>query len=277
MLTALLTAGFQASTVAKPSRIVSINVCTDQMALLMAPRAHIQSLSHLVVRPDLSLFTELAAGIPLNHGNVEEIVSFSPDIVLASSHGSQPAILTLRRLGYDVTVLGLARSMDDVRQRLRSVGEALGTPAEAEALVEDLDARLAAVQLQSEEARPTAIYYTPGGYTAGDATLIGDIITHAGLTNLAVGVGIRGYGRIQLETILVLKPDILVFDDRKPEQPALAYEMLRHPAFKSLVERSRVVVVPTRLLICGLPFNVEAVEQLAEIREEINRSDGAMK
>ena len=95
-------------------------------------------------------------------------------------------------------------------------------------------------------------------------------MAHAGLDNLAGRLGIRGNGRLPLETLLTAKPDILIIDDRKWNAPALAHDILRHPALKSLIERSLRVTVPTRLWICGLPSTLDAVEILADARRRAN-------
>jgi iron complex transport system substrate-binding protein len=81
--------------------------------------------------------------------------------------------------------------------------------------------------------------------------------------------------RIPLETLLALRPDILVVDDRKPQAPALAYEVLRHPALKAMIDRSLQVTVPTRLWICGIPAVVEAVAILAAARRQLLAGSGA--
>ena len=245
-----------------------MNLCSDQMALMLAPRESIRSVSYLSVRPDISAASDRALGIPLNHGRSEEILPLHPDIVLAGRYTSRPTVFLLKRLGYDVLDQDISRSIADVRERVREAGRALGRASEAEARVAAMDARLATLAPNPGERRPTAIYYQPNGYTAGADTLVGDIIAHAGLDNLGANAGVRGHGRVPLETLIELQPEILIVDDRKPQAPALAYEVLRHPALKSMIDRSEQVIVPTRLWICGIPAVVDAVEILAEAREQ---------
>ncbi|MFO1153913.1 MAG: ABC transporter substrate-binding protein [Rhodospirillales bacterium] len=212
---------------ARPERIVSINLCSDQLTLMLAPRASIRSLSYLVARPDASAFSDRVGDTPLNHGRAEEILPLAPDMILAGRYTSRPTIFLLQRLGYPVLDQDISRSVADVRDRVREVGRAIGAEAEAETAVADMDVRLADLSPQpGDDRRPTAIYYQPNGYTAGDDTLVGDIITHAGLKNLADGLGVRGHERMPLETLLHLSPDLLIFSDVQPQAPALAYEVL---------------------------------------------------
>lgn len=256
---------------AGPNRIVSLNLCTDQLALMLAPWETIRSLSYLSVRPDISAASDRAGGIPLNHGRAEEILPLHPDIVLAGRYTSRPTVFLLKRLGYDVLDQDISRSIADVRERVREVGHVLGRASEAEAEVAAMDAHLATLAPRPGERRPTALYYQPNGFTAGADTLVGDIIAHAGLDNLGACAGIRGHGRMPLEMLLDLQPEILIVDDRKPQAPALAYEVLRHPALKALIGRSVQVIIPTRLWICGIPAVVEAVEILAQARLKLGR------
>jgi iron complex transport system substrate-binding protein len=252
-----------------------MNLCTDQLALMLAPHGAIRSLSYLAARPDISMASDRVGDIPLNHGRSEEILPLSPDIVLAGRYTSRPTVFLLKKLGYDVLDQDISRSIADVRERVREVGRAIAAEAEAEAAVAAMNARLTALALAPGERRPTAIYYQPNGYTAGADTLVGDVMEHAGLDNLGARHGVHGHGRMPLETLLALQPEILVVDDRKPHAPALAYEVLRHPALAAILQRSVQVVVPTRLWICGIPAVVGAVEILAAARSKVMAGRGS--
>src|ERR1700704_5523405 len=72
-----------AEAVSKPRRIVSINLCTDELVLRLADRRNITSVTWLSGLPESSNVVNLAAGIPVNHGLAEEIIPLDPDLVLA--------------------------------------------------------------------------------------------------------------------------------------------------------------------------------------------------
>lgn len=258
---------------AKPERIVSLNLCTDQLALKLAPREAIRSVSYLAARPDISPAAGEVGGIMLNHGRAEEVLPLDPDIVLAGRYTSRPTVFLLKRLGYPVFDQDISRSLADVRERVREVGRALERKEQAEDQVAAMDTRLASLAPPSGTRRPTALYYQPNGYTAGDDTLVGDIIAKAGLENLGGRLGIRGHARIPLEKLLELNPELLIVGDVRPDTPALAYEVLRHPALQALIDRSERVTVPTRLWICGTPATIDAVAILAEARQRLVEKD----
>ena len=59
---------------AEPRRIVSTNVCTDQLVLMLAERARIASISYLAADPTMSSMSREAVGLRVNHGLAEEII-----------------------------------------------------------------------------------------------------------------------------------------------------------------------------------------------------------
>ena len=59
---------------AKPARIVTTNVCADQLALILADRSRIMSVSRLAADPGVSNLAREAEGLPVNGARAEEIV-----------------------------------------------------------------------------------------------------------------------------------------------------------------------------------------------------------
>ena len=110
---------------APPQRIVSINICGDLLALSLAPRARIASVTFLAADPRMSPIAEAADGIPLNYGKAEEVLAFEPDLVLAGRHTTRATVALLERLGYPVIKLDIAQSLDDVRAQIRVAAAAM--------------------------------------------------------------------------------------------------------------------------------------------------------
>lgn len=258
---------------AKPARIVSMNLCTDQLTLALADRERIASLSYLVARHDISVFSGQAEGVFLNHGRSEEILPLEPDLVIAGRYTSRPTVFLLQRLDQNLVELDISRSLSDVRERIRELGRALGEEDRAEDLIQAFDSRLDAAKPRSGDRRPTALYLQPNGYTAGRGTLVGDIIEQAGFENLGARFALEGHGRLSLERLLAADPDVIIMDEQKPRAPALAYEILKHPALARLTEGAHRVTVPVRYMICGMPETLRAVEILAEARRRLTAED----
>jgi hypothetical protein len=68
---------------AKPQRVVSINMCMDELVLRLADRDAIASVTWLSQDPRNANMAEAAKGLPANNGLAEEALSFHPDLVLA--------------------------------------------------------------------------------------------------------------------------------------------------------------------------------------------------
>ena len=82
-----------------PTRIMSLNVCTDLLLLEIAPKARIASVTFLAPEAARALFPGLAAGIPLNHGSAEDVVKVKPDLILESGLSSPLTGAMARRVG----------------------------------------------------------------------------------------------------------------------------------------------------------------------------------
>src|SRR3954447_6108984 len=63
-----------------PHRIVSANLCTDQLVLALADPGQIASLSPFARDRDLSFLAERAAAFPMNRGTGEDIFRVDADL-----------------------------------------------------------------------------------------------------------------------------------------------------------------------------------------------------
>jgi len=244
-----------------PQRIVSINLCTDELALRLARPGTVASVSYLSRRPDTSNVVAEAAATPVNYGLVENVVSFRPDLVLAGLYTTRNTVMLLRVLGVPVVEIDTPPSVDGVRQQIRDAGALLDGTERAEALVQAFDARLPKVN--ADAPRPRAIVVRASGFTTGPGTLLDDILTRAGIDNLAAAGPLAGQAQPPLEAVIQARPDMLILTDEEGEGPALAGEVLVHPALKALAKHVRVVTLPARLWTCSGPGVADAIARLA--------------
>jgi iron complex transport system substrate-binding protein len=126
-----------------PKRIVSLNMCTDELVLRLADRSNIASITWLSRDPISANVTDLATDVPINHGLAEEIIPLDPDLVVAGTFTARTAVAMLKQTGFPVTEFGVARNIGDVRAEIRKMAALVGEPARGEALVASFDERLA--------------------------------------------------------------------------------------------------------------------------------------
>ena len=241
----------------RPARIVSLNLCADELVLRLVDRERVASVTWLARDPRGSTVAAAAAEVPVNRGLAEEVVPLAPDLVLAGAYTTRTTVALLRRLGVRVVELGLPATLDAVRGQIREVARLVDEPARGEALVAEMDARLAAVRPADGA---TALLLRPNGLVTGAGGLVDALMGEAGLVNLAATMPLGGGGDVPLERVVMADPDVLLIDAEPDGPPALGAALLEHPA---LAGRGRVARVPTRFLACAGPQVAEAVALLA--------------
>lgn len=240
-----------------PRRVVSMNVCTDQLAMLIASEDQLHSVSVLASDPGTSVLVKQAARYVANHALAEEIFLMEPDLVLAGTFSPRATVELLRRLGFRVEEFAPARSFDDVRENLIRVGELLHRQQKAGELVAELDRGLARLR-QAKPSGKTIALYDANSYTTGTGTLADEIFRAAGLTNIAEKLGVAGTVRLPMELLIMARPDLIATSYRDYGAPALAQENFVHPAYLTLGAEANLVDVPVPNMICGAPFTLEA-------------------
>jgi len=260
-----------------PQRIVSINLCTDELALRLARPGAVAAVSYLAARPETSNVAAMAAATPVNYGLVEDVVAFRPDLVLAGLYTTRNTVMLLRALGVPVLTFETPSSIDGVRQQIRDVGALLDGRERAEALVRAFDDRLPRASARTP--RPRAVVVRASGFTSGPGSLLDDILTHAGIDNLAASGPLAGQAQPPLEAVIQARPDMLILTDEEGDAPALAGEALVHPALKALAKHTLVVTLPARLWTCSGPGVAEAAARLARAADDWRamRQTGAIR
>lgn len=267
---AVLAVALAGAAFAKPQRIVSTNVCADQLALVLAGRERVISVSRLAIEPQISNYAEMARGIPVNNARAEEIIELKPDLVLGDVYTGAHANRIAETLGVRVHVIGAGMSLEDVRGIIRGVADAVGESARGAAMIGEMDTRIARARALPGAAI-SALVYEPNGVTSGNGTLTHDVLLTAGLLNLAPTLMPGSYGSVPLESVIAAAPRLLVLDDAYVGSSSRAQSILRHPAFRSLEGRSVLYSMPSRLWLCPGPWVGEAVERLAQERARIAR------
>lgn len=255
------------SVMAKPDRIVSLGLCTDQLLLLLAERAQIASLSVWAVDRNMSYLADEVGDIPLNRASIEEILQFRPDLVVASDFVAWDTVRLLRQLGIDVRQLPVATSVAQIYDQLTEVGAWVGNPRRARTLIDGMRLRLRQIrETYAERPQKSVIVYSPNGYTIGADTLENDLFERAGYRNLAAEMGISGFQPISLERLIAADPDVLQIDRNLSREVSLATAALAHPALDQLLAEREFLDIPARLRICAGPMVVDAIEDMAKRR-----------
>lgn len=252
---------------AKPQRIASINLCTDQYLLLLADTDNIVTITWLSLKPKSSYYHTRALNIPVNHGEAEEIVAHAPDLILAGFYSARTTTQLLQRLGYRVELFDHPRSIEQVKKQIRRVGDLIGQGDRAERVISEMDLRFQRVATHPAVDAPTLMQYAPGGFTVGRDSLVGDIMYYAGWRNKAVDAGIANLGIVDLEALLIAAPLALIDSPLAPDSYSFSEQMLKHPVLKKSTHPKFTVTVERKLWICGGPMVIDALIALRHARE----------
>ena len=252
------------ATDAPPARVVSINLCTDQLAMLIAAPGQLVSVSHLALDPLSSAMVGEAANYPVNHGLAEEIYLMQPDLVLVGRYSNTATTNMLTRLNIPVATFDIADTLDDVRDHITQMGEVLHQRGRAAALLADYDRRLATFRAETA-IRPRAALYYANGYTTGDQTLAGQILLTAGFENIATEAGYPTGGRLPLEVLALSAPDAVI-GGRPYPGASRAEEILHHPVLQRLRHDTARASATDSDWICGTPFVLNAIEDMTQLR-----------
>jgi len=254
----------------KPQRIVSLNLCADELVLRLADISNIASVTWLSRNPDNSNVAALAAQVPVNHGLAEEIIPSNPDMVIAGLYTTRTAAALLRRTNTPLVELAVPRDLDEIRAQIRQVANVVGERQRGEDIVAGMDARLGQIAPIASNKRPRALILNPNGFTTGAGSLVDTIIRAAGMVDVAAEFHQGGgSGQVPLETVVTSGLDVLILNNRNDESPSLATELLHHPILAELPKQTHLVTLPSRLWTCGGPAVVEAIERLSRTAADV--------
>lgn len=241
-----------------------MNLCTDQLAMMLAAQGQLVSVSDLAVDPRASAMVEQARDHTINHARAEEVHALRPDLVLAGQYSSRASVGMLRRLGIRVETFAPARSMDDIGAALERMGVLLGREAAGRRAAARFEARLAKLRTTIAR-RPEAALYYANGYTLGDKTLAGQILLAAGFSNIAAKAGITGGRVMALEQLVMHAPEVIISGTSYSGETR-SEAILDHPAVEMLRRSRPSANVHDRDWICGTPHVLRAVEGMGDLR-----------
>lgn len=241
-----------------PTRVVSMNLCTDQLAMLLTDRDQLISVSALASDPMASAMADLAADWPSHTSGAEEVFAMTPDLVIAGEYTARASVQMLKRLGVRVETFGPARSLEDVATNLRKMGALLGREEQADVLAVQFEADLEALRSRLDTAPRVALYYA-NGYSLGVQTLAGQILIAAGVRNVATELGMNWGGNLPLERLVMAAPELVVTGE-KYAGASRSEELLDHPALAAFATHATT----GSDWLCGTPFVLRAIDDLQE-------------
>lgn len=276
---ALMAAGYGAATAsrtapvspAKPRHIMSMNMCSDLILLMLVPRDRIASVSYLAHDAVTALMPGVDRGVAINRGTAEEIALQQPDLILASAWTTPVARRLAAQAGARLVSVEDANDFEGIRRVVRQIGVAVGEEVRAETLIRQMDRDLAALAAR-RPARPLRVVTWSGdGSVPGRGTLTDAIITAAGGINIGAGRADAGTSSFGLEALLAARPDAIMQGIGDYAAPSLRRTAAHHPLVDRLFA-GRQIAYPDAGYSCGLPQSAKAALDLADAFAKVPRA-----
>jgi iron complex transport system substrate-binding protein len=262
---ALVLPGSAASAANLP-RLVSMNVCTDQLVLALADPEQILGLSRFSrdgwqsKAGDISRYSVLSGG-------AEEVLLIRPDIVVASAFDKRSTRELLKAKGLHLAELAVPRTLDEARQQIREAGDITGHPDRAAAEIARLEAALARARRAVSERHFRVLPLSRRGWVAGSDSFVGSLLRETGLRSTAGDLGFSFGGFASLEAIVNLRPDFIVVSQAGDTVRDEGQAFLLHPALERFYPPEKRIVIPERMTECGGVLLADALDALtAEVK-----------
>ncbi len=254
-----------------PRRVVSLNMCADQLVIALADRAQIAGLTEWARDRELSFYAARAEGLPITHRSAEEVLDLHPDLVIAASYRTKQLLGPLKARGVTMLDLPPAEALDGTEDSIRAVAGALGHPERGVALIASIRSALARIGSPPGRGR-TVAYYQRQGYLTGTGTLVDDMMHRVGLVNIAARLGRPALSQIPLEQLALARPDFVITEDGTTGGEDRSGAMVRHPLLDAAVPPAHHLHIPQALTVCAGPAYPLAVAMLADQIRRVDRA-----
>jgi iron complex transport system substrate-binding protein len=261
---------FAPATAAGP-RIVSMNVCTDQLLIPLADPEQILGLSRFSRDAWQSFAAEDASRYRILSGGAEDILVLKPDVVLAGLFDKRSTRELLKDKGFRLAEFAVPRKLDEVKVQIREMGDVVGHPDRASAEIARLDDAIARARQAVAVKRYRVLPLSRRGWVTGSDSLISSLLAETGLFNAAGDLGITFGGFASLEAIVNLKPDLIVVSEAGDRAEDDGRAFLLHPALERFYPPSRRIIIPERLTVCGGVMLADALDELVKELKRVER------
>lgn len=213
--------------------------------------------------------TSVAKVVNFAQVDLEAVVAADPDVVLAAGNELTPTTVIdqLVDLGLPVIVL-YPESLDEVAADIELVGMALGRDEAAAALVDDMQARVDAVESAVAGLdRPRTFYevsvFEGTIYTAGEGSFLASLIDVAGgepITGDALSTS------IEIEDLVAEDPELILLGDATYDASITPESVAARPgwdAMRAVVDGNVAVVTDDLVITRPGPRIVDGLEALA--------------
>jgi iron complex transport system substrate-binding protein len=236
------------------ARIASLNLCTDEYAILLANPQQVVSVSYLSQDPLESPLWRSARRYRANRGSLEDVLTLRPTLVLTMGGGGHATRMLAARLHIQALDVPYANSLDDVERNLRTVAAAFGDDERAKPWIAEIEKLRRTAPAKATD----AIWVSGRGDTLAPGSLGDQWLRLAGFEQRLLSGG-----RVTLETLLTSPPKVLIRSNYRSSQMSGGTQWLEHPIVRHA--GTRQIVTDGRRWTCMGPLMIPEIQRLRSL------------
>ena len=192
--------------------------------------------------------------------DVKAIAALKPDIVIVEDDdGTTDLVRPLREAGVKVALLRAPKTVKEVEDQTRNVGQLLGRADKAESLITTMmnyirDTESLRFARRDDPKKTVAVYNENGLYGAPD-TLIQDVLKYVNVENAATKAGVKWSYMGKKDDLIKVDPDVIIVptDVKAPgfNRDAVLNSYYNDPALKNVkaIKNKKVVIISNEAMM----------------------------
>lgn len=192
--------------------------------------------------------------------DVKAIVALKPDIVIVEDDdGTTDLVRPLREAGVKVALLRAPKTVKEVEDQTRSVGQLLGRADKAESLITTMmnyirDTESLRFARRDDPKKTVAVYNENGLYGAPD-TMIQDMLKYVNVDNAATKAGVKWSYMGKKDDLIKVDPDVIIVptDVKAPgfNRDAVLNSYYNDPDLKNVkaIKNKKVVIISNEAMM----------------------------
>ena len=261
---------------AKPQRIISLSISTDEILLDLVDRKRIVALSKLADDPGISNIAKQAQNIQgrATGESAELLLALNPDVLLVPDFTKAETIQALRDMQLKVYVYKTPHDITSVRKCISNLGMVVGENERAQKLIDKMDKRLQEISQaigQPSQEKSVIFMRDNGGAYYSPQSSFNEICRYAKVRNALTGLHYDKPMDISQEEVIRLNPDAFLLSDwnydGKHDADIAKKALLDNPSYQSTkaIQNKEIYILPSAHLLAVSQYTVEAVADLARV------------
>ena len=191
--------------------------------------------------------------------DVKAIAALKPDIVIVEDDGTTDLVRPLREAGVKVALLRAPKTVKEVEDQTRNVGQLLGRADKAESLITTMmnyirDTESLRFARRDDPKKTVAVYNENGLYGAPD-TMIQDMLKYVNVDNAATKAGVKWSYMGKKDDLIKADPDVIIVPTgvKAPgfNRDSVLNSYYNDPALKNIkaIKNKKVVIISNEAMM----------------------------